>query len=109
MNMKNICISSTFLCLCPVNLSFKLTCNISKKAYISITPSTVRFGVLVGNTESERALQKALWKMHPVRCSCILSLGKLDIPAMIIIILSFCAGFGFWLAGPFSSTLRKTM
>ena len=33
MNVKNICISSTFLCFCPLNLSFKLTFNISKKAY----------------------------------------------------------------------------
>ena len=34
--MKNICISSTFLCLCPLNLSFKLNFNISKKAYWDI-------------------------------------------------------------------------
>ena len=33
MNVKNIYISSTFLCLCPLNLSFKLNFNISKKAY----------------------------------------------------------------------------
>ena len=31
--MKNICISSTLLCLSPLNLSFKLNFNISKKAY----------------------------------------------------------------------------
>ena len=31
--MKNICISSTFLCLCPLNLCFDLNFNISKKVY----------------------------------------------------------------------------
>ena len=35
MNVKNICISSTFLCLCPLNISFKLNFNISKKAYFA--------------------------------------------------------------------------
>ena len=33
---KNICISSTFLCPCPLNLSFKLNFNISKNVYLSI-------------------------------------------------------------------------
>ena len=33
MNVKDIIISSTFLCLCPLNLSFNLNFNISKKAY----------------------------------------------------------------------------
>ena len=34
--MKNICISSTFLCLCSRNLSFEPNFDISKKAYSSV-------------------------------------------------------------------------
>ena len=33
MDVKDISISSTFLCLCPLNLSFELNSNISKVAY----------------------------------------------------------------------------
>ena len=35
-NVKDISISSIFLCLCPLNLSFKLNFNISKAANFRI-------------------------------------------------------------------------